>query len=104
MRIGGSGATLHQKFGKRPGERFLTIVAENLFQFRGVPRRQDLGSGLAGGNVESQIQRPIARKSKASRDVGKLIGRKSKIQQNAIDRADSKFREHCGKFDIAGVS
>jgi hypothetical protein len=53
--------------------------------------------------IETHVQRRGPLEAESAFRIGQLVGRKSQVEQNSIDAADSKFVEDFGQLGITGL-
>ena len=84
--------------GNRSARAFFPESLKQVTQFSHSERRQQIGRSRSRRGIKSHVERPAALDatlhstldSESPRRVGQLIGRKSQVEQHAVDPADSE--------------
>lgn len=84
-------------------ETFFSVLTKYFFQRAGIGSVDQILNRPPRSHVKSHIQRCIHRVSKSTIPIGQLVGRQTKIEENAIDTVESQFRDCWLGFRITGL-
>ena len=85
------GPAKHNGAGDRSAGRLFAKLEKQVRQFVFVECREKFGRRHALCRVKSHVERTIGLKAETAAAVGQLIGRKPKIEQNAVDPLDAEL-------------
>jgi hypothetical protein len=96
-------AAKHNRVSDRSAGRFFAEPEKQVRQFSLVEGREELGRRRSLRRIESHVEGTVGLKAEAAAAVCQLIGRKPKVEQNAVDPFDAELIQDFGQLDIAGL-